>query len=77
MKLDKLFWKNKKVFITGHTGFKGTWLSIILNFLGARIHGYSLKPLKKSLFNQTKIKKNLSSNTYGDVNNHNSHLKTN
>lgn len=71
MKLDKLFWKNKKVFITGHTGFKGTWLSIILNFLGARIHGYSLKPLKKSLFNQTKIKKNLSSNTYGDVNNHN------
>ena len=42
------FWKNKKVFITGHTGFKGSWLCIILNLLKSDIHGYSLKPKKKA-----------------------------
>ena len=51
----KRFWKNKKVFITGHTGFKGTWLSIFLNMFNAQIFGYSLKPEELSLFNQTKI----------------------
>ena len=48
----KKFWKGKKVFITGHTGFKGSWLIIILNLLGAKVYGYSLKPKKISLFNQ-------------------------
>lgn len=38
------FWKNKKVFVTGHTGFKGSWLSIWLQSLGAKVTGYSLKP---------------------------------
>lgn len=38
------FWDKKKVFITGHTGFKGSWMSIWLNFLGAEIKGYSLEP---------------------------------
>ncbi len=38
------FWKNKKVFITGHTGFKGTWLTLMLKRLGADVCGYSLKP---------------------------------
>ena len=53
--INKKFWKNKKVFITGHTGFKGAWLCIFLNFLGAKITGYSLKPQKKSLFNLANI----------------------
>ena len=53
----KKFWKNKKVFITGHTGFKGSWMSILLNMLEADIYGYSLKPDIKSLFNQAKCKK--------------------
>lgn len=49
--INKSFWKGKKVFITGHTGFKGSWLSIWLNNLGADIKGYSLKPVKpNSLF---------------------------
>jgi CDP-glucose 4,6-dehydratase len=65
----KNFWSNKKVFITGHTGFKGSWLSIILNSLNSNIHGYSLRPEKKSLFKKSKIEKELSSNTYGDINN--------
>ena len=45
----KKFWKNKKVFITGHTGFKGSWMCIALNILGAKIYGYALKPEKNSL----------------------------
>ncbi len=69
MKLNQSFWKNKKVFITGHTGFKGTWLSIILNCLGAKIYGYSLKPKKKSLFNETKIEQSLNSSIFGDIRN--------
>ncbi|MDC0975676.1 CDP-glucose 4,6-dehydratase [Alphaproteobacteria bacterium] len=38
------FWKEKKVFLTGHTGFKGSWLSIWLNSMGAVVKGYALKP---------------------------------
>ena len=65
----KKFWKKKKVFITGHTGFKGSWLCIVLNHLGSKINGYSLKPEKNSLFNKSKILKNLSSNHFSDINN--------
>ena len=38
------FWKNKKVLITGHTGFKGSWLTLLLLKMGANICGYSLDP---------------------------------
>lgn len=38
------FWRNKKVFLTGHTGFKGSWLSIWLHYLGAEVKGYALAP---------------------------------
>lgn len=38
------FWKNKKVLLTGHTGFKGSWLTLLLKHLGAEIIGYSLPP---------------------------------
>ena len=41
------FFKKKKIFITGHTGFKGSWLTYILYLSGARIMGYSLKPKNK------------------------------
>ncbi|MPB36903.1 CDP-glucose 4,6-dehydratase, partial [Campylobacter coli] len=37
-------YKNKKVFITGHSGFKGSWLSLWLHRIGAKIYGYSLQP---------------------------------
>jgi CDP-glucose 4,6-dehydratase len=50
------FYKDKKVFITGHTGFKGTWLCRILLQAGAKITGYALEPpTTPSLFLQTKI----------------------
>ena len=57
LKILKKFYKSKKIFITGHTGFKGTWLSIILNYLEAKVYGYALSPKKESLFKLTKIKK--------------------
>ena len=42
--LDINFWNGKKVFITGHTGFKGSWLSLFLTHLGANVKGFSLNP---------------------------------
>lgn len=46
------FWQNKKVFVTGHTGFKGSWLTLWLLKLGAEVHGYALEPpTEPSLFN--------------------------
>ena len=58
MKIEKKFWKNKKVLITGHTGFKGGWLSVILHLLGAEVSGLALNPQgKNNFFNCTKIKK--------------------
>jgi len=45
--MKKNFWKNRKVFITGHTGFKGSWLTLILSGLKAKIAGYALDPISK------------------------------
>ncbi len=42
--IDKEFWKDKKIFLTGHTGFKGGWLSLWLHRLGASVTGYALLP---------------------------------
>jgi CDP-glucose 4,6-dehydratase len=44
MNIDINFWKHKKVFITGHTGFKGSWLCLWLHRLGAEVAGYALDP---------------------------------
>lgn len=44
MSITPEFWKNKRVFITGHTGFKGAWLCLWLHSLGAKVTGYSLAP---------------------------------
>lgn len=61
------FFKNKKVFITGHTGFKGIWLSYILLTQGADVTGYSLEPSdKECLYYLTNIKKDINSHI-GDV----------
>lgn len=57
MMLDKKFWKNKKVLITGHTGFKGGWISLLLHILGSKVSGYSLNPVgKNNFFNAVGIK---------------------
>jgi len=65
--MDRNFWKGKKVFITGHTGFKGGWLSIWLAESGAKVTGYSLKPeTNPSLFKSCSIEKKINS-IIGDV----------
>lgn len=49
--VDLVFWKGKSVFLTGHTGFKGSWLSLWLASMGAKVTGYSLAPnTKPNLF---------------------------
>ena len=56
MIIDKCFWQGKRVFLTGHTGFKGSWLSLWLYSLGAEVKGYALiPPTSPSLFNEAKI----------------------
>ena len=54
--IDKDFWQGKRVFLTGHTGFKGSWLSLWLFSLGANVKGYALNPpTSPSLFNEAKV----------------------
>jgi len=54
--IDRPFWQNKRVFITGHTGFKGSWLCLWLHSLGAEVYGYALDPpTDPSLFRLCKI----------------------
>ena len=61
------FYKGKKVFITGHTGFKGTWLSRILILAGAQVTGYSLAPpTNPSIFEQTNTASQMNS-IIGDI----------
>ncbi len=45
--MNGAFWKDKKVLITGHTGFKGSWLSLWLQILGADVVGYALAPPRR------------------------------
>jgi len=49
MKMDN-FWKNKTVLVTGHTGFKGSWLTLLLKSLDANVVGYALNPISKPNF---------------------------
>lgn len=63
------FWNNKKVFLTGNTGFKGTWASIWLEKLGAVVKGYSLKPSFSPNFHDVAGVDKLTDNTYDDIRN--------
>ena len=66
------FWKGKKVFLTGHTGFKGTWFSIFLSLLGAKVYGYSLKPTTKlSFYSLINLRKHNHTSVYGDIRDYN------
>lgn len=61
------FWKNKKVLITGHTGFKGSWLSLWLNSIGAKVVGYALEPPSDpNMFDAVGLK-DLITHIHGDV----------
>jgi len=65
--MNKDFWRGKKVLVTGHTGFKGSWLSLWLHTLGAQVFGYSLKPSTSSaLYTLLNLSDRITSH-YGDV----------
>ncbi len=65
--IEKGFWKDKRVFLTGHTGFKGSWMCLWLHSLGAQVFGYALQPpTDPSLFELCKIDKIVQS-TISDV----------
>ena len=56
--MNKKFWKDKKILITGHTGFKGGWLSVFLNLIDAKVSGFALNPVGKyNFFNKVGVKK--------------------
>ena len=61
-------YKNKKVFLTGHTGFKGSWLTLWLTHLGADVCGFSLEPnTEPSMFNELNIKSTIAKSVTGNI----------
>ena len=67
MVIDTTFWAGKTVFLTGHTGFKGGWLSLWLQALGAKVVGYSLPPpTNPSLFEVARVAEGMTS-IEGDI----------
>ena len=68
LEMNSSFWKNRKVFLTGHTGFKGGWTALWLSNMGAKVYGYSLAPLTRpSFFVATKLEKQLSQSTFSNI----------
>lgn len=65
--IDPKFWCGKRVFLTGHTGFKGSWLSLWLQSMGAELHGYALNPpTNPALFDEARVAQGMTS-VIGDV----------
>jgi len=54
-------------FVTGHTGFKGSWLTVLLRTLGHRVSGYSLEPVRGGLFERAELRSELIHHFNGDV----------
>lgn len=67
--MNPVLWKDRRVLVTGHTGFKGSWLSLWLHSMGARTLGYALlPPTNPSLFDIAKVNEGLTS-VIGDIRN--------
>ncbi len=66
--MNQSFWKGKRVLLTGHTGFKGSWLSLWLQSVGAEVHGYALAPsTTPNLFTLANVKKGMASHLEADI----------
>jgi CDP-glucose 4,6-dehydratase len=67
IKPDPNYWAGRKVLVTGHTGFKGSWLTVWLNALGAEVYGYALPPdTKDSLFYAANVS-DICRSRFGDI----------
>jgi CDP-glucose 4,6-dehydratase len=66
--LNEAFWRGRRVFLTGHTGFKGGWLTLWLTELGAHVHGYALAPpTEPNFFTVTGLEKRLAASILSDI----------
>jgi len=66
--MERNFWKGKRVLVTGHTGFKGGWLTLWLTSMGAEVHGYALPaPTSPAFFEVCNLQGQLKSNTLADI----------
>lgn len=63
------FYSGKRVFLTGHTGFKGAWMALWLNKMGAKVAGFALEADQESLFNLAEVEKILEKSIIGDIRN--------
>lgn len=65
--MNPVFWRGKRVFLTGHTGFKGGWMSLWLQRLGAELTGFSLQPpTELNLFDEARVSEGMRS-IIGDI----------
>lgn len=65
--MDRTFWQKRRVLLTGHTGFKGSWLSLWLQSIGVELLGYALPPpTNPSLFEVARVAEGMTS-VIGDV----------
>jgi CDP-glucose 4,6-dehydratase len=66
--MDQAFWQGKRVFLTGHTGFKGAWLTVWLSYMGAEVSGYALAPeTKPNLYDQANVAGMCAESTIADL----------
>ncbi|MEQ1591144.1 MAG: CDP-glucose 4,6-dehydratase [Thiobacillaceae bacterium] len=66
--MNREFWRGKRVFLTGHTGFKGSWLALWLTDMGAEVHGYALAPpTELNLFEVANLQARLTNSTIADI----------
>lgn len=70
VEVSPAFWQGRRVFLTGHTGFKGGWLSLWLQSMGAEVHGYALNPpTEPDLYSVAKVVDGMASSTIDDIRN--------
>ena len=65
--VTQTFWHGKRVFLTGHTGFKGGWMSLWLQSLGAEVHGYALAQPSPNFFSVARVGDGMASSEIADI----------